>query len=68
MFLQLKSEVVKMPWKKKAFMTIYCVRNAVTQLVEQGSYMEVWVKFKDFSRLFYSFQGLKVKEKYWSKC
>ena len=25
----------------------------------QGSYREVWVKFKDFSRLFYSFQGLK---------
>ena len=38
----------------------------------QGSYRQVWVKFKDFSRTFKSlsnsFQGLKVNEKYWSKC
>ena len=38
----------------------------------QGSYRQVWEQFKDFSRtsksLSNSFQGLKVNEKYWSKC
>ena len=31
-------------------------------IVAQGSCRQVWVKFKDFSRLSYSFQGLKVNE------
>ena len=34
----------------------------------QGSYRQVCVKFKDFSRLSYSFQGLKVYEKSWFSC
>ena len=34
--------------------------------LKQGSYMQVWVKFKDFSKPLNSFQGLKVNEKYWS--
>ena len=38
----------------------------------QGSYRQVWVKFKDFWRtsqsISNSFQRLKNNEKYWSKC
>ena len=40
--------------------------------LKQGSYRQVWVIFKDFSKtsksLSNSSQGLKVNEKYWSKC
>ena len=39
---------------------------------EQGSYRQVWVKFKDFSRtskrLSYSFQALKFFENFLFKC
>ena len=40
--------------------------------IYQGSYRQVHVKFKDFSRtskiLSYCFQGLKSYEKYWFTC
>ena len=47
--------------------TIKCSQG-VKSKVKQGSYRQVYVKFKDYSRtskrLSYCFQGLKTYEKY----
>ena len=40
---------------------LYWNRKSIPHL-SHGLYRQVWVKFKDFSRLYYSFQGLKVKK------
>ena len=53
-----------------SFSLRFCLSNSADP--NQGSYRQVLVKFKEFSstskRLSNSFQGLKVNEKYQSKC
>ena len=54
-------------------MTHYKYDSLITQSISisgfiQASLSKIKAFFKDFSRLSYSFQGLKVYEKSWFKC